>query len=129
MLNESFGFCFWFLSGADLQDKFEPKHQKMSSSHNWILKHLFFSFLVEFKISDTFENTFVNENSMEFLNNDFNIFSHVFQHEFFWFQNPVVWISDDSLKINIDDIFWIKQCYKNVKISYLHANFNEKKNW
>ena len=128
MLNESFGFCFWFFFNADLQDKFESKHWKMSSSCNWILKHLFFSFFVELKISDIFENAFVNENSMKFLNNDFNIFLHVFQHEFFWFQNPMVWISNDSLKISIDDIFQIKQCYRNVKISNLHINFNKKKN-
>ena len=33
VLNKSFGFCFQFLSGADLRDKFELKNQKTISSN------------------------------------------------------------------------------------------------
>ena len=128
VLNESFGFCFQFLFDADLRDKFESKnHEAMSDDHNWILRRLFFLFLAEFKTSDTWEKTFVTENSTKFSNYNFNIFSHVFQHGSFWFPNPMMWIPNDLLEISIDEIFWTKQHYTNVKIFNKHANFNEKK--
>ena len=130
VLNESFDFCFQFFSDANLRNKFESKDREaMSNDCNWILKHLFFLFLAESKISNIWKKTFVMKNSMKFLNHDFNIFSHVFQHEFFQFSNSVMWISDDLLKISINKIFRIKQRYTNVKIFNKHANFNEKKNW
>ena len=88
---------------------------------------MFFLFLAELKTSDIWKNAFVMKNSMRFSNHDFDIFSHAFQHESFRSQIPVVWISNDSLKISVNDIFRIKQHYTNVKIFNKHVNFNEKK--
>ena len=89
---------------------------------------MFFSFFVESKVSDNFKNVFANgrENFIKILNNNFDIFSHAFQHESFWIQKPMVWISNDLLEINIDDISWIEQQYRNAKISNIHAKFDEK---